>query len=58
MDDIKELLFKIFSCDNAIGVYSLQRKSVLKTHTADLMGEMMPEVSLKNIKCGGVGESR
>lgn len=47
MDDIKELLFKIFSCDNAIGVYALQRKSVLKTHTADLMGEMMPEVSLK-----------
>ena len=53
MDDIMELLFKFFSCDNAIGVYSLQRKIVLNTHTADLMGEMMPEVSLKNIKCGG-----
>ena len=26
MNDIKELLFKNFSCDNGIGVYALQRK--------------------------------
>ena len=39
INDTKELLFKNFNCDNAIGVYALQRKD-----TADLMSEMMPEI--------------